>query len=59
MAYDEGAGVALLQCLQQPPERFLLCLGARVGGLAADVKPALVAHAYRMGVGAAVSVAGS
>ena len=50
MAYDEGAGVALLQFLQQPPEGLPLCLGACVGGLTADVQPALVADAYRVGV---------
>ena len=50
VAYNHGAGVAPVQNLEQPSERSLLFCRARVGGLTADVKPALVAHAYRVGV---------
>ena len=50
MTYDQGAGEAPVQVFEQQPERHLLCHGTRVGGLTADVEPALVADAYRVGV---------
>ena len=50
MTYDQGAGEAPVQVFEQQPERHLLCYGTRVGGLTADVEPALVADAYRVGV---------
>ena len=50
VAYYQGAGVAPFQLCQQPAEGGLLRVGARVGGLAADVQAALVADAYRVGV---------
>ena len=42
---DESLGVAAVQVGEQTPEGFLLCLGARVGRLSADVEPTLVADA--------------
>ena len=50
VAYDQGAGVAPVQILQQSSHRCLLSLCARVGGLTADVKPALIADADGVGV---------
>ena len=50
MTYDQGAGVAPVQILQQSSHGRLLSLGTGVGGLAADIVPALVADAYRVGV---------
>ena len=50
MAYDHGAGIALVQFLKQFSHGSLLRLGAGVGGLTADVEPALVADANRVGV---------
>ena len=50
MPYDQSLQVSAVQVLEQRAERCLLCLGARIGGLTADVEPALVADAYRMGV---------
>ena len=50
MADDEGTGIGLVQAFQESPQGSLLSLGARVGGLTADVEPALVADAYRVGV---------
>ena len=50
MTYDQGAGVAPVQIFEQLPQGCLLRLGARVGGLTADVEPALVADADRVGV---------
>ena len=46
--YYHGAGVALVQLFEQPAHGLLLCLGARVGGLTADVQTTLVAYAYRV-----------
>ena len=50
MAYDEGTGVALVQLFEQPAERALLRLGARVGRQSAAVEPAFVAYADGVGV---------
>ena len=47
---DHGAGIAPVQFLKQFSHGSLLRLGARVGGLTADVEPALVADADRVGV---------
>ena len=50
VADDQGFRIAPVQVFQQSPECSLLRLGARVGGLASDIQPALVADAYRVGV---------
>ena len=50
VAQDHGAGVARVEFFEQLPQGSLLRLGARVGGLTADVEPALVADTYRVGV---------
>ena len=50
MTDDHGAGIARMQFLKQSSHGSLLCLCARVGGLTADVEPALIADAYRVGV---------
>ena len=50
MAYDEGLRVAAVEVLEKSPEGSLLLCRSRVGGLTADVEPALVADAYRVGV---------
>ena len=50
MTYDQGAGVTLVQILKQSPHGYLLLSRARIVGLTADVEPALVADAYRVGV---------
>ena len=50
MTHDQGLGVTPVQFLEQPSHGSLLRLGARVGGLTADVQPALVADAYRVGI---------
>ena len=50
MTYDHGAGIARVQFLKQSSHGSLLRLGARVGGLAADIKSALVADADRVGI---------
>ena len=50
MAYDEGLRVAAVQILEEYPEGSLLLGCAGVGGLTADVEPALVADAYRVGI---------
>ena len=42
MAYDEGPGVCAAQLPEQPAEGSLLLGSAGVGGLTADVEPALV-----------------
>ena len=47
---DHGAGKAPVQFLKQSSHGSLLSLGAGVSGLTADVEPALVADAYRVGV---------
>ena len=50
MTYDHGAGIARVQFLKQSSHGSLLSLGAGVSGLTADVEPALVADADRVGV---------
>ena len=50
MPYDQGAGVTLEQVVEQSPHGCLLFCRARVGGLTADVEPALVADADRVAV---------
>ena len=50
MADDEGAGVTPVQLFEQLSHGLLLRLGARVGGLTADIKPALVADANGVGI---------
>ena len=50
MTDNHGAGIALVQFLKQSSHGSLLRLGARVGGLAADIKSALVADADRVGI---------
>ena len=45
---DDGAGVALVQLFEQPAHGLLLSLGARVGGLTADVQATLIAYTYRV-----------
>ena len=47
---DHCAGVTPVQVLKQLSHGSLLRRGARVIGLTADVEPALVADAYRVGV---------
>ena len=47
---NHGAGVTPVQILEQLSHDSLLFSRPRVGGLTADVKPALVADAYRVGV---------
>ena len=50
MTDDQGAGVTLVEFLDQSSHALLLLSRTRVGGLTADVEPALVADADRMGV---------
>ena len=50
MTYDEGAGITPVKVFKQPSHGSLLFRGTRVGGLTADVEPALVADADRVGV---------
>ena len=50
VAYDHGTGVAPVKIFEQRAEGSLLFSRARVGGLTADVEPAFVADAYRVGV---------
>lgn len=50
MTDDHGAGIARMQFLKQSSHGSLLRLCARVGGLTADVEPALVADADRVGI---------
>jgi len=50
VAYDQGAGVTPVDIFEQPSHGSLLFSRSRVGGLTADVEPALVADAYRVGV---------
>ena len=45
MAGDQGAGVTPVQLFEQLSHGLLLCLGARVGGLSADIQAPLVADA--------------
>ena len=50
MPNNQGAGVTLMEIFEQQSHRRLLFSSARVGGLTADVEPAFVADADRMGV---------
>ena len=50
MTYDEGPGIASVQLSEQPAHGSLLLSRAGVGGLTADIEPALVADADRVGV---------
>jgi len=50
MPYNQGAGVTPMQIFEQSSHGSLLFSRARVVGLTADVEPALVADADRMGV---------
>ena len=50
MTNDYGAGGAPVQLFEQLSHGSLLFSRSRVGGLTADVEPALVADAYRVGV---------
>ena len=50
MTYYYRARVAPVQVLKQSSHGCLLSLGAGVGGLTADVQPALIADAYRVGI---------
>ena len=50
MPYDQGAGITLTQRFEQLPHAGLLFSRARVGGLTADVEPALIADADRVGI---------
>ena len=50
MTYNQSLRVATVQVLEQSAHSSLLFIGTRVGGLTADVEPALVADAYRVGV---------
>ena len=45
VADDQGAGVTPVQVFEQLSHGLLLCLGARVGGLSADIQATLVADA--------------
>ena len=48
--YDHGAGVTPVKLFEQLPHRSLLFSRTRIGGLTADVEPALVADADRVGI---------
>ena len=50
MPNNQGAGVTLAEVFEQQSHCRLLFSRARVGGLTADVEPAFVADADRMGV---------
>ena len=50
MTYDHGFGIALVQFLKQFSHGSLLRLSARVGGLTADIEPALIADADGVGI---------
>ena len=50
MAYDQSAGVTPVQVFEQLSHRSLLRWSTRIGRLTADVEPALVADADRVGV---------
>ena len=50
MSYDHSAGVTLMQVFEQLSHRHFLRLGTRVGRSASDIKPTLVADAYRVGI---------
>ena len=48
--YNHGAGVTPVKLFEQSSHGSLLRFGACISGLTADVQPALVADAYRVGV---------
>ena len=50
MPDDQGTGVTLVEIFEQQSHRRLLRCRAGIGGLTADVEPALVADADRMGI---------
>ena len=50
MTQDHGFGIALVQFLKQSSHGSFLSRRARVGGLTADVEPALVADADGVGI---------
>ena len=50
MPDDQGTGVTLVEIFKQLPHRRLLRCRTRVVGLTADVEPALVADADRVGI---------
>ena len=50
MTDNHGAGVTPVEVFEQLSHGSLLFSRSRVGGLTADVEPALVADAYRVGV---------
>ena len=50
MPNNQGAGVTLMEIFEQQSHRRFLLSRARVGGLTADVEPAFVADADRMGI---------
>ena len=50
VTHDQGLGVTTEQVFEQSAHSSLLFIGTRVGGLTADVEPALVADAYRVGI---------
>ena len=47
---NHGAGVTPVKVFKEPPQGLFLGHCPRVGGLTADVQPALVAHTYRVRV---------
>ena len=46
----QGAGVTLMEIFKQSPHHSLLLSCARIDGLTADIEPALVADADRVGI---------
>ena len=50
MTYDQRLRIGGMKLFNQFPQTAPLCLGTRVGRLAPDVQPTLVADAYRVGV---------
>ena len=50
VSYDHGAGVTPVEIFEQLSHGSLLLSGTRVGGLTADVEPALIADTDRVGI---------
>ena len=50
MTYDHSAGVELVQVFEQLSHRNFLRLSTRIGWITPDIKPTLVADAYRVGI---------
>jgi hypothetical protein len=50
MTYDHSAGVTLVQVFEQLSHRHILRLSTRIGWITPDIKPTLVADAYRVGI---------